>query len=129
MLHYRICSLFAAGTLAVGAMTLTAIPANAKPQTEAEIKAGCKAANGGTYGTAVVNGNRFSNCCYKDIDGEEFCDFYKNGEFTETVREASPAPTKPAGVPPPVVDQGVSQPPAPPASPPPVVNQGVSPRG
>jgi hypothetical protein len=120
----RICSIFAAGVLAFGAMTLAASPANSKAQTEAEIEKGCKAANGGTYVSRVVDGVRYSTCCYKDIKGLIWCDQFKNGVYTETLREPSPDPSKPAGVPPPVVDQGVSPPPAPPDPLAPVVDQG-----
>jgi hypothetical protein len=84
--------------------------------TEQQIADECRAA-GGTYTTSIDpgSGNQDSSCCYKDIKGNKYCDYYLNGKFvgtgpgrvnpepTSTVQPAQPpsgtAPAAP-GVPP-----------------------------
>jgi hypothetical protein len=52
---------------------------------EGTIKSECKSA-GGTYGTGVgPDGNRYSDCSYKDASGVLHVDQYKNGKYTGTV--------------------------------------------
>jgi hypothetical protein len=81
--HPRLSSLIAAGAIAVAAMTALAPTANA--QTEQQIKAGCDEANGTYQGQAYRDGNFYSSCCYHDYKGVQYCDFYTNGNYTQTV--------------------------------------------
>jgi hypothetical protein len=69
--------------IAVGALVLTAPFANAEPIKESTIKSECKSA-GGTYGTVVKQGTRFSSCRYKDIGGDGYVDYYADGEYYST---------------------------------------------
>jgi hypothetical protein len=103
------CYLVAAGAIAVGAMTLTAPAANAAPQTEAQIKTGCKDANGGTY---TNHGGGYSTCTYKDSKGNKYTDDYIDGEYQGTTQAVQGTP---------------SSKPAPPSQPP-VQNPGRSPQ-
>jgi hypothetical protein len=51
---------------------------------ESTIKSECKAA-GGRYTTSVdENGNRHSECTYKDSSGIVHMDFFKNGKYEGT---------------------------------------------
>lgn len=64
-------------------------------QTEAEIKAGCKEANG-RYETSSGPKGRVSTCSYKTIDGTTWIDVYVDGTYTNTLNEAKPEiPTPP----------------------------------
>ncbi|MGZ6801223.1 MAG: hypothetical protein ACXVGR_15595, partial [Mycobacteriaceae bacterium] len=75
----------AAGAIAAGAMTLTAPAAHADKISEKTIKSECKDARG-TYSTVVSrsSGERISACTYKDNEGNESTDYYKNGHYTGT---------------------------------------------
>lgn len=106
-----------AGAVAVGALTLGSPAANAIP--ESTIKSECQNA-GGSYVTRVAGGIRYSSCCYKDINGLEHCDYYKDGVYQYTWPEKAPptdttSPPKgdPSTLTPPVVgpDVGSPQPP------------------
>ncbi|MGE2691626.1 hypothetical protein [Mycolicibacterium pulveris] len=79
------------------ALLVSAPPADALP--ESTIKRECQEANG-SYHTAVIDGHRYSRCCYKDIDGEHDCDNYKDGEHTGSdsdiaAQQPSAEPTPP----------------------------------
>jgi hypothetical protein len=88
--------LMAAGVIALGAMSATPPIANAAPQTEAQIKQGCKEA-GGSYATSTSNGHRYSACAYNDINGDPYTDTYTDGTYTGTTEEVKGTPTsKPA---------------------------------
>jgi hypothetical protein len=63
----------ATGGLVVGALVLAAPAANAAPIKESTIKSECKDA-GGTYGTTIKEGTRFSTCSYKDNEGNGYVD-------------------------------------------------------
>ena len=78
----RLGLLTAAGAAAVGAMILTAPLANAIP--EHTIQSECDLANHGTYTTSLVGNSRFSSCCYTDIKGTKYCDYYLDGVFEGT---------------------------------------------
>ncbi len=71
-------AIVAAGAVGLAATTLTAPTAHAIP--EGTIQSDCAAANG-TYTTKVDGGNRYSSCCYHDINGGPHCDLYLNGDF------------------------------------------------
>jgi hypothetical protein len=51
---------------------------------ESQIKSDCEQNAGGHYSTYVRNGNRISQCCYKDIKGKMNCDYYVNGNYDGT---------------------------------------------
>jgi hypothetical protein len=90
----RLASLIAAGAIAVGMTILTAPAANAIP--ESTIKGECAAANG-TYSTTVSeSGTRYSKCCYKDYQGNKYCDFYMDGTYVNQNPNlpTSPTPTQ-----------------------------------
>lgn len=95
--------------------------ASAEPQTEAEIKAGCKEA-GGTYTTTSSSKGRVSECVWKSADGTSI-DVYIDGEWINTLHESKPViPTPPQ----------VSNPdlaPSSPPPPPPVQNPVLVPKG
>lgn len=92
-------------TLAAGTLVVTAPPGNAIP--ESTIQSECDSA-GGTYTTTVVDGKRYSRCCYQDIKNKTHCDHYTDGTHTYTnlVDPGTPSPTT---QPPP---EGVVGPPA-----------------
>ncbi len=92
-------------TAAAAAMILTAPAVYAIP--ESTIESECKSA-GGNYDTWIgSDGNRYSECCYKDIKGHTYCDYYTNGNYTQSSnRQEGTGPTQPTlqpapGVPPP----------------------------
>jgi hypothetical protein len=119
----RLCRLAPASVLAaavaIGATTLSAPAAHAIP--ESTIESECKAA-GGTYTSGILSsGDRESTCCYTDIDGDKWCDWYLNGEYLGTDPAAQGEPGD-AGIPPkldpstlvpPVVGPDVGTPPPP----------------
>lgn len=128
----RIASLFAAGAIALGAMTLATTNANAEPISEDTIKSECKDA-GGSYHTSVEGGNRNSSCIYADSDGDIYWDDYVNGEYTGTSGPLREAPPTKGATPPSVVNPGVLAPNegqtnSPAAPPPSFVNPGLAPR-
>jgi hypothetical protein len=85
MRRNRIGAFITAGIIAVGAlMTVNAPAAQAKPIAEKTIRSECKA-DGGTYGTYVYAGHRYSSCGYRDIDGNYWMDNYTDGHYTHTV--------------------------------------------
>jgi hypothetical protein len=91
--HHRVVAtvkiVLVAGGIAVG--LLTAATANAAPIPVSTIKSECSAA-AGKFDTLPGG----YSCCYKDIKGKQFCDYYDaKGNFTVTVPEALPAPTGP----------------------------------
>jgi hypothetical protein len=80
----RLGALSAAAAIAVGAVITAAAPiANAEKISEKTIKSECKSA-GGTYGTVVKQGTRFSTCDYKDNEGNGYRDYYADGEYYST---------------------------------------------
>jgi hypothetical protein len=82
--RFLIGASLAAVALATGAMSSVASPvAHAKPISEKTIKKECKDA-GGTYGTTVKQGTRFSTCSYNDIDGDNYVDYYADGNYYST---------------------------------------------
>jgi hypothetical protein len=83
--------------IAAGAMILTAPVGNAIP--ESTIISECDSA-GGTYTTTVVEGKRYSKCCYRDISGVQHCDNYLNGTYTTTDGALEQPPTSPPPPPP-----------------------------
>lgn len=122
----RFRSAIAACGIAVATMTLTAPVVAAEPQKENQIMNDCYGSGPtASYDSFVVDGVRYSSCCYRGTDGTTYCHFWENGEFKgqESWPARSPdAPrTKPDAVPPPVTDQGVGPRAPKPASPPPVV--------
>jgi hypothetical protein len=96
------------GTVGIGLCVAlaSAVCASAEEkQTEAEIKAGCKEANG-RYETSSGPKGRLSTCSYKTIDGTTWIDVYVDGTYTNTLNEAkSEIPT-----PPPVLNPGLAPP-------------------
>jgi hypothetical protein len=77
-------ALIIAVALALGALSSVASPvAQAKPISEKTIKKECKDA-GGTYGTTVKQGTRFSTCSYNDIGGDNYVDYYADGNYYST---------------------------------------------
>lgn len=80
---HRVRSVIVACVLTVGALTMTAPAANAKPIKESTIKSECADA-GGTYQTGVWGGRRLSACLYRDNTGAKFYDTYDNGNYTGT---------------------------------------------
>lgn len=116
----------AACGIAVATMTMTAPIVAATPQKENEIMNACYGSGStAAYDSFVVDGVRYSSCCYRGTDGATYCHFWENGEFVgqDSWPARSPdAPyTKPDAVPPPVTDQSVGPRAPKPASPPPVV--------
>lgn len=89
---------------ALGALILTAATASAI--SEQQIQNECKQANG-TYSTTVINGHRYSSCCYKDNQGNKLCDGYIDGNYTSTypdpgrMEPTAPPPVGQPGLPPP----------------------------
>ena len=83
-LQGQLARIVAASGLIVAALVLTAPVANATPIKESTIKSECKAA-GGTYASALSNGQRRSLCLYTDVDGDRHDDHYVNGHYTGTV--------------------------------------------
>ena len=74
------------GVAAAAFMTGIALGASplASALPEGTIKSECKSA-GGTYSTGVgPDGNRYSDCIYKDSSGVVHTDQYKNGKYTGT---------------------------------------------
>lgn len=94
----------------IGAVVLTP-PAAADHQTEQQIKAGCKAANG-TYSSQTGGGVTISSCCYRDYKGVKYCDYYTNGDYAVTTAPSltQPTPVLPAR---PVPPSSVAQQPPP----------------
>jgi hypothetical protein len=78
----RLGSLFAAGAIAL-LVALTATAPAAYALSESTIKSECDQA-GGEYTTTVINGDRYSMCCYRDNQGKYYCDGYKNGQYQST---------------------------------------------
>jgi hypothetical protein len=64
--------------------------------TEQQIADECKTA-GGTYTTSIApDGSQDSACCYKDIKGNKYCDYYLNGKYLGTgPGRVNPPPTGP----------------------------------
>jgi hypothetical protein len=80
----RLGALSAASAIAIGALLAATAPiANAEKIPEKTIKSECKSA-GGTYGTIVKGGTRFSTCDYKDNEGNGFRDYYADGSYYST---------------------------------------------
>ncbi len=105
--HRQLSRLLAATSptaAAVAAMILTAPAAQAI--SESTIQSECKAANG-TYSTTVINGHRYSSCCYKDNEGNKLCDGYTDGTYTATYPD--PGRMEPTA-PPPVAQPGLPAP-------------------
>ena len=75
----RICAV----TLIAVVMVTVAAPASAMPISENTIRRECRAAKG-TYVTDVRQGTRFSACYYRDIYGDEYADFYADGDYYGT---------------------------------------------
>ncbi|MDZ4232698.1 MAG: hypothetical protein U1C73_02815, partial [Dietzia sp.] len=125
-----VARLAAAGAIAAGAVMLTAPAGNAIP--ESTIKSECAKANG-QYHTSVLDGVRYSACCYVDYYGKKSCDFYEDGIYNITnptleLPETTPPPPPPDGVvgppatvatqpPPPMPDYGLTMWMPPPAGP------------
>ncbi|MGV0718444.1 hypothetical protein ABQE93_23860 [Mycolicibacterium sp. XJ662] len=83
----------------IAALLASAPAAGALP--ESTIKRECKEANG-SYHTAVFDGHRYSRCCYKDIDGEQDCDNFKDGEHTGSDSDIAAQQPQAEPTPPPV---------------------------
>jgi hypothetical protein len=113
---------------ALAAGFLTAPTANAL--SEAQIKSQCADA-GGTYRTVLMrDGHRYSECCYKDNQGNKYCDYYWDGGYWSTggpYNNATPPPSAPVlppgavrpapgGANPGAPDTGNPAPPPPPAN-------------
>ena len=80
----RLGAVTAAAAIAFGALLSATAPiANAEKISETTIKSECKSA-GGTYGTIVKQGTRFSTCDYKDNEGNGYRDYYADGEYYST---------------------------------------------
>jgi hypothetical protein len=69
--------------IALAMVTVAGAPASAMRISENTIKRECKAANG-SYSTEVKQGTRFSACAYRDIYGDVYTDYYKNGDYYGT---------------------------------------------
>ena len=100
-----VCRAIPAAVAGAAVMIQTAPAVYAKP--ESTIESECKSA-GGNYDTWIgSDGNRYSECCYKDIKGHTYCDYYTNGNYTQSSnRQEGTGPTQPTlqpapGVPPP----------------------------
>jgi hypothetical protein len=78
----RLTSLLGAAAVALGAMLATATAANAEPISEGTIKSECKAA-GGTY-TMKKGAGRWSQCKYKDANGDTYTDDFIAGTYMGT---------------------------------------------
>jgi hypothetical protein len=71
------------------AMVMVAAPASALPISEYTIRRECRLANG-TYHTEVSYSNvtkltmRFSTCTYRDINGNQYTDYYVDGDYYST---------------------------------------------
>ncbi|WP_137147250.1 hypothetical protein [Mycolicibacterium sp. CR10] len=117
----RTARAIATAGIGLGIVLASAAMASAEPQTEAEIKAGCKEA-GGTYTTTSSPKGRASECVWKSADGTSI-DVYIDGEWINTLHESKPViPTPPQ----------VSNPdlaPSSPPPPPPVQNPLLVPKG
>ncbi len=117
---------------AVAVMILTAPVSKAIP--ESTIQSECKTANG-TYSTTVINGHRYSSCCYKDNQGNKLCDGYIDGNYTATYPDpgrvqstGTPSGAQPApGLPPPPGVAPVMPGQGQPAQPPPATEAPVIP--
>jgi hypothetical protein len=106
----RLAALVGAGTLAVGAMILTAPAANA------DVKSNC-AALGGTYQGSWKDADEGTHahvevCCYRSLNSAvkgQTCDYYENGVFISTFRGDQTTPPPPKRLPtrsaPPPVNQ------------------------
>ena len=80
----RLGAVTAGAVIAFGALLSATAPiANAEKIPEKTIKSECKSA-GGTYGTTVKQGMRFSTCDYKDNEGNGYRDYYADGEYYST---------------------------------------------
>jgi hypothetical protein len=99
--------------IAAGAMILTAPVGNAIP--ESTIISECDSA-GGTYTTTIVDGKRYSKCCYRDINGVKHCDNYLDGTYTTTDGALEQPPTSPPPPPGEVGSPATAVAPAPPQS-------------
>ena len=64
-------------------MLATATSANAEPISETTIKSECKAA-GGKYSTNGKGAGRWSQCKYKDANGDTYVDDFIGGNYTGT---------------------------------------------
>jgi len=118
----RTARAIATAVIGLGIALASATTASAEPQTEAEIKAGCKEA-GGTYTTTSSPKGRASECVWKSADGTTNIDVYIDGEWINTLHESKPViPT-----PPQVSNPDLAPSSAP--SPPPVQNPVLVPRG
>ena len=69
--------------IALAMVTVAGAPASALRISEKTIKSECLDA-GGTYGTAVYQGTRFSTCTYRDYYGDVYTDYYDNGDYYGT---------------------------------------------
>jgi hypothetical protein len=64
-------------------------PASALPISENTIRRECRLAKG-VYETQVTYSNitkqttRFSTCTYRDINGDQYTDYYVNGDYYST---------------------------------------------
>lgn len=84
MQRSRLTSLAATATIAVGAVFAAVAPvAHAEKIPEKTIKSECASA-GGTYGSIVKGGTRFSTCDYKDNEGNGYRDYYADGSYYST---------------------------------------------
>jgi hypothetical protein len=101
--------------IGLGIALASAAVASAEPQTEAEIKAGCKEA-AGRYETSSGPKGRISTCSYKS-GTSTMIDVYQDGEYTNTLNEAKPAIPTPPQVSNPELAPSSPPPPAPTQSP------------
>lgn len=92
----------AASLIALAAMTLAAPVASAK-ESEGQIKSECAQANG-TY----HHSGHYSDCCYKDIKGNKFCDYYQDGDYVATGPGRVEQPPSTANPPPPRTNPGTT---------------------
>ena len=97
--------LFAA--VAIVAASIFTAPAD-YALSETQIKSDCEQNAGGHYSTYVRNGNRISQCCYKDIKGKMNCDYYVNGNYdgTQEWNALPPPDSSQPGPPPEAVSPG-----------------------
>jgi len=83
-------------------MTVAAPAASAMP--ESQIKSECAQASGAYHTFVNADGTRTSECCYKDIKGNKYCDYYENGSYISTGpgrNELPPGSSTPSGPKPP----------------------------
>jgi hypothetical protein len=83
MTRIHICSAIAAVALGLGT-AFGAPAAVAKPVSNSTLKSECKDAGGTWESVPDGNGGTESSCKYRDIDGHQHIDYYKNGNFLGT---------------------------------------------